>query len=45
MYAENELLFPSRVIAKLRQARGEPFRVLVERVLQLPEDDPEALAF
>jgi hypothetical protein len=45
MYAENELLFPPRVITKLRQARGEPFRALVDRVLQLPEDDPEALAF
>ena len=45
MYAENELLFPPRVITKLRQARGESFRALVDRVLQLPEDDPEALAF
>lgn len=45
MYADNELLFPPYAIPKLRQARGEPWQELVDRVLSLPEDHPEALAF
>jgi hypothetical protein len=45
MYADNELLFPTHVIPKLRQARGEEFRALVERVSRLPDDHPEKLGF
>lgn len=45
MYAENELLFPSYVIPKLRDSRGEAWKELVEHVSRLPEDHPEALAF
>lgn len=45
MYAENELMFPPYAIPKLREARGKPFQELVERVLDLPQDHPEALAF
>lgn len=45
MYAENELLFPPYAIPKLRDARGKKWQELVDQVLALPEDDPEALAF
>ncbi|MFQ5944342.1 MAG: hypothetical protein ACE5JF_12390 [Anaerolineales bacterium] len=45
MYAENELLFPSNVIPKLRESRGEDWAKLVEQVSRLPEDHPESLAF
>jgi hypothetical protein len=45
MYAFNELLFPPDTISMLRQMRGESWRGLVEKVLSLPEDHPESLAF
>ena len=45
MYAGNELLFPPYAIAHLRDMRGPKWRALVERVLSLKEDHPEALAF
>jgi hypothetical protein len=45
MYAENELLFPPHVIPNLRQARGDAWQELVDRVAGLPDDDPESLAF
>jgi hypothetical protein len=45
MYAKNELLFPSYVVPKLREARGEEWRKLVDRVTTLPESHPERLAF
>lgn len=45
MYAENELLFPSYVIPKLRDSRGAAWEELVDHVARLPEDHPEALAF
>ncbi len=45
MYADNELLFPPNVIATLRSERGQTWRGLVERVVRLPEDHPESLAF
>jgi hypothetical protein len=45
MYADNELLFPSHVINKLRFARGEEWRALVERVSALPETHEDRLAF
>ena len=45
MYAGNELLFPPYAIPHLRDIRGPKWRALVERVLSLKEDHPEALAF
>jgi hypothetical protein len=45
MYAENEILFPPRVIPRLRRARGERWQQLVEHVASLAEDHPESLAF
>jgi len=45
MYAENELLFPPHVIPHLRQARGETWQELVDRISVLPDDDPQSLAF
>ncbi|HEC23445.1 MAG TPA: hypothetical protein ENI95_11075 [Chloroflexi bacterium] len=45
MYTDNELLFPNYVIPVLRDMRGEEWRQLVDRVLDLPADHPEVLAF
>jgi len=45
MYADNELLYPPYVTPRLRTARGEPWRDLVDRISRLPQDDPENLAF
>jgi hypothetical protein len=45
MYAANELLFPPSSIPMLRQVRGDLFRALIDRVVALPEDHPEHLAF
>jgi hypothetical protein len=45
MYADNELLFPSHVITKLRFARGDEWRALVEKVAALPETHEDRLAF
>jgi len=45
MYADNELLFPTHVIPALRQARGAPWRALVDQITPLPEDHPQRLAF
>lgn len=45
MYKNNELLFPTYVIPLIREARGPAWKALVERVLELPETHPEALAF
>jgi len=45
MYANNELMFPPRVIPTLRDARGPEWRSLVEQVSRLPEEHPESLAF
>ncbi len=45
MYTDNELLFPSHVINKIRFARGEQWRALVERVAALPETHEDRLAF
>ena len=42
---DTELLFPARVIAALADQRGEEWRVLVEKITQMPEDSPEFLAF
>ena len=45
MYTKNELMFPSYVIPKLRDVRGENWRMLVDRVASLPETHEEVLAF
>ncbi len=39
------MLFPPRLIAELKDLRGDEWRTLVERVAALPETDPETLAF
>jgi hypothetical protein len=45
MYAANELLFPPDIIVNLRDSRGEQWKKLIDRVVRLPEDHPESLAF
>jgi len=45
MYPKAEILFPFSVTPKLRDLRGEKWAELVERVSNLPETDPDALAF
>ncbi|MBN2304204.1 MAG: hypothetical protein JXQ72_07000 [Anaerolineae bacterium] len=46
MYQKDaEVLFPMRVIAALRDLRGEGWQMLVERVRRLPENDVDVLAF
>ena len=45
MYPKADLLFPPRLIASLRNLRGPEWTALVDRVTQLPETDPESLAF
>ena len=45
MYAKNELMFPPYVIPMLRDQRGPEWQKLVDRVLSVEEDHPEALAF
>jgi hypothetical protein len=46
MYHEDaEMLFPMRVVPSLGDLRGGSWKRLVERVTDLEEDDPDALAF
>jgi len=45
MYKNNELLFPHRSISSLRHIRNGKWRALVERIAELPEADPDSLAF
>ncbi len=45
MYPDSEILFPHRAIRGLKHLRGPLWQRLVERVLQLPEDHPDAIAF
>ncbi len=45
MYPDSEILFPYRAVKGLKHLRGPLWQKLVERVLQLPEDHPEAVAF
>src|SRR5688500_209294 len=45
MYVNTEILFPSYVIPVLRDLRGPEWRDLIDRVVSLPEDHPEVLAF
>jgi hypothetical protein len=45
MYQDNEILFPNYVIPMLRDMRGEEWRQLIDRIVELPEDDPDVIAF
>jgi hypothetical protein len=45
MYTKNELMFPHHVIPALRNLRGSEWRDLVDRVLSVPENDEQSLAF
>jgi hypothetical protein len=45
MYTKNELMFPHHVIPMLRNLRGPEWRNLVDRVLAVPENDEQSLAF
>lgn len=45
MYASNELLYPPHVTPRIRNARGEAWQELVDRVTGLPQDSLEQLAF
>jgi hypothetical protein len=42
---DTDLLFPPRVISTLRHLRGEPWRNLVDRVIDLEPVDEDRLAF
>jgi len=44
MYPKAEILFPFPVTPRLRNLRGEKWAELVDRISQLPETDPDALA-
>lgn len=45
MYSDNDILFPHHVIPQLKQLGGERWQALVERVVRLPENHEETLAF
>jgi hypothetical protein len=45
MYVNTEILFPNYVIPVLRDLRGEEWRKLVDRIVELPEEHPEVIAF
>jgi len=45
MYYETEMIFPPRVISKLRDLRGKEWQKLVDRVSTLPEMHADKLAF
>ncbi len=45
MYPDSEILFPHKAIRGLRHLRGPKWQQLVERILRLPEDHPDAIAF
>ncbi len=45
MYPDSEILFPYRAVKGLERLRGPLWQNLVNRVLQLPEAHPDAIAF
>ncbi len=45
MYKNNELLFPHRSTSSLRHIRNGKWQELVDRIAELPEADPDSLAF
>lgn len=44
MYYKTEMLFPPRVIPKLRDLRGKAWQKLIDRISTLPEMHPDKLA-
>jgi len=45
MYPDSEILFPPRCIQQLRDLRGPKWQHLIERVVYLPHNHEEVLAF
>ncbi|MEM7034220.1 MAG: hypothetical protein AAF629_32055, partial [Chloroflexota bacterium] len=45
VYRNYDLLFTPRLILPLRNLRGPEWAALIDRLAQLPEDHPDALAF
>ncbi|NDJ84371.1 MAG: hypothetical protein GYB66_00655 [Chloroflexi bacterium] len=45
MYTQNEIMFPRKAIAVLRNMRGPEWKALVDRVQCLPATHEESLAF
>lgn len=45
MYTDNELYFPYDIIPSLAKLRGERWQALVRRIMTLPEQHEETLAF
>lgn len=45
MYPDSEILFPPRCIQQLRDLRGPKWQNLVQRVMTLPHNHEEVLAF
>lgn len=45
MYPDSEILFPPRCIKNLRNLRGPEWRKLIDRILTLPNNHEELLAF
>ena len=45
MYADNELLFPTCAISSLQHSRGDEWAALIERIINLPDDSIDTLAF
>lgn len=45
MYSDNDILFPHHIIPILKDLGGQLWHDLVERVIQLPENHEETLAF
>ncbi len=45
MYPDSEILFPPRCIQHLRDLRGPRWQALIERIIYLPDNHPEVLAF
>ncbi len=43
--SDTEILFPIRVIPSLRDLRGTQWMELIDRLIQLPADDAEVVAF
>jgi len=45
MYPDSEILFPSRCIPQLRDLRGKKWAQLVDRLMTLPDQHEDVLAF
>ncbi len=45
MYPDSEILFPPRCIKQLRNIRGQEWQQLVDRIMTLPHNHAEVLAF